>query len=149
MSVLKSRKMRTFIQLIDSRQGMATPLFHLAFPVDDLTQARAFYCGVLGCTEGRSDKDWVDFNFYGHQIVAYQVPGEARKRITSPVDGDEVPVRHFGLVLRLPDWEKMRDRLLAAGTKFIIEPQLRFQGTIGEQAATFFTDPPGPPLAPK
>ena len=82
---------------------MATPLFHLAFPVDDLTQARAFYCGVLGCTEGRSDKDWVDFNFYGHQIVAYQVPGEARKRITSPVDGDDVPVRHFGLVLPMPD----------------------------------------------
>jgi len=122
---------------------MATPLFHLAFPVDDLTQARAFYCGVLGRTEGRSDKDWVDFNFYGHQIVAYQVPGEARKRITSPVDGDDVPVRHFGLVLPMPDWEKMRDRLVAAGTQFIIEPQLRFAGTVGEQAAMFFTDPSG------
>ena len=122
---------------------MATPLFHLAFPVDDLTEARAFYCGVLGCTEGRSDQDWVDFNFYGHQIVAHLAPEEAGHRHTSAVDGDAVPVRHFGLVLPLPDWEKMRDRLVAAGTRFIIEPQQRFQGTIGEQAAMFFLDPSG------
>jgi len=122
---------------------MTIPLFHLAFPVDDLAEARAFYGGVLGCSEGRSDRDWVDFNFHGHQIVAYRVPGEARKRITSPVDGDEVPVRHFGLVLPMPEWEKMRDKLVAAGVKFIIEPQLRFVGTIGEQAAMFFLDPSG------
>jgi extradiol dioxygenase family protein len=122
---------------------MTLSSFHLAFPVDDLKEARAFYCGVLGCTEGRSDEHWVDFNFYGHQIVAYRVPGEARKRITSPVDGDDVPVRHFGLVLPLPDWEKMRDKLLAAKVKFVIEPQFRFQGTIGEQAAMFFLDPSG------
>ena len=122
---------------------MTLPLFHLAFPVDDLQEARAFYGGVLGCSEGRSDKDWVDFNFHGHQIVAYRVPGEASKRITSPVDGDEVPVRHFGLVLPMQEWEKMRDKLVAAGVKFIIEPQLRFQGTVGEQAAMFFLDPSG------
>ena len=117
--------------------------FHLAFPVDDLDQARTFYCGLLGCSEGRSDKDWVDFNFYGHQIVAYRVPGEAKKRITSPVDGDEVPVRHFGLVLPLPEWEKLRDKLVAAGTRFIIEPHTRFKGLPGEQATMFFLDPFG------
>lgn len=122
---------------------MLLPSFHLAFPVDDLTEARKFYCGLLGCSEGRSDEHWVDFNFFGHQIVAYRVPGEARKRITSPVDGDDVPVRHFGCVLPIGDWEKMRDRLVGAGTKFIIEPQIRFQGTIGEQAAMFFLDPSG------
>ena len=122
---------------------MTLSSFHLAFPVDDLKEARAFYCDVLGCTEGRSDEHWVDFNFYGHQIVAYCVPGEARKRITSPVDGDDVPVRHFGLVLPLPNWEKMRDKLLAAKVQFVIEPQFRFQGTIGEQAAMFFLDPSG------
>ena len=122
---------------------MSLPSFHLAFPVDDLTEARKFYCGLLGCSEGRSDEHWVDFNFFGHQIVAYRVPGEVRKRITSPVDGDDVPGRHFGCVLPMADWEKMRDKLVGAGTKFIIEPQLRFQGTIGEQAAMFFLDPSG------
>ncbi len=122
---------------------MSLPSFHLAFPVDDLAEARKFYCGLLGCSEGRSDEHWVDFNFFGHQIVAYRVPGEARKRITSPVDGDDVPVRHFGCVLPMTDWEKLRDKLVGAGTKFIIEPQLRFQGTIGEQAAMFFLDPSG------
>lgn len=117
--------------------------FHLAFPVDDLDEARKFYCGLLGCAEGRSDGAWVDFDFFGHQIVAYRVPGEARRRIASPVDGDEVPVRHFGLVLPMPEWERLRDRLVAAGTRFIIEPQLRFQGTVGEQASLFFLDPSG------
>ncbi len=122
---------------------MHPPPFHLAFPVDDLSEARRFYCDVLGCTEGRSDGDWVDFNFYGHQIVAYRVPGEARRRIASPVDGDDVPVRHFGLVLPMAEWEKLRDKLSAAGMRFIIEPQLRFQGTVGEQASMFFLDPSG------
>ncbi len=122
---------------------MSLPSFHLAFPVDDLAEARRFYCGLLGCSEGRSDEHWVDFNFFGHQIVAYRVPGEARKRITSPVDGDDVPVRHFGCVLPMADWERMRDKLVGAGTKFIIEPQMRFQGTVGEQAAMFFLDPSG------
>jgi extradiol dioxygenase family protein len=122
---------------------MSLPPFHLAFPVDDLDEARRFYCGLLGCTEGRSDADWVDFNFRGHQIVAYRVPGEASRRIASPVDGDQVPVRHFGLVLPMPEWEALRDRLVAAGTRFIIEPQLRFQGTVGEQASLFFLDPSG------
>ena len=122
---------------------MTPPLFHLAFPVTDLAQARAFYGGLLGCSEGRSDAEWIDFDFYGHQIVAYLAPGEAGRSATSGVDGDAVPVRHFGLVLAMPEWEALRDKLVAAGIQFIIEPQLRFEGTIGEQASMFFLDPSG------
>ena len=122
---------------------MSLPPFHLAFPVNDLTEARAFYCGLLGCTEGRSDADWVDFNFFGHQIVAYRAPHATGKAATSGVDGDEVPIRHFGLVLPMMDWEVLRDKLAAAKTKFIIEPDVRFAGTIGEQSSMFFLDPSG------
>ncbi len=122
---------------------MTIPPFHLAFPVNDLAGARAFYGGLLGCAEGRSDADWIDFNFFGHQIVAYRAPHEAGKSATSGVDGDQVPVRHFGLVLPMPEWEALRDKLLAAGVKFIIEPDVRFVGTIGEQSSLFFLDPSG------
>ena len=122
---------------------MSLPPFHLAFPVNDLTEARAFYCGLLGCTEGRSDADWVDFNFFGHQIVAYRAPHATGKAATSGVDGDEVPIRHFGLVLPMMDWEVLRDKLAAAKIKFIIEPDVRFAGTIGEQSSMFFLDPSG------
>ena len=122
---------------------MTPPLFHLAFPVTDLAQARAFYGGLLGCPEGRSDAEWIDFDFYGHQIVAYLAPAEAGRSATSGVDGDAVPVRHFGLVLAMPEWEALRDKLVAAGIQFIIEPQFRFEGTIGEQASMFFLDPSG------
>ena len=122
---------------------MSLAPFHLAFPVVDLNQARTFYSGLLGCAEGRSDAEWIDFNFFGHQIVAYLAPKEARLSSTSGVDGDAVPVRHFGLVLSMTDWEAMRDRLIAAGTKFIIEPQVRFVGEIGEQSSLFFLDPSG------
>ena len=117
--------------------------FHLAFPVTDLNQARTFYGGLLGCAEGRSDTEWIDFNFFGHQIVAYLAPQEAGKSATSGVDGDQVPVRHFGLVLPMDEWQKLRDRLMAAGIKFIIEPQVRFVGEIGEQSSMFFLDPSG------
>ena len=117
--------------------------FHLAFPVNDLAEARAFYGGLLGCAEGRSDGDWIDFNFFGHQIVAYRAPHATGKAATSGVDGDAVPIRHFGLVLPMQDWEAMRDRLVAAKTKFIIEPDVRFVGTIGEQSSLFFLDPSG------
>ncbi len=117
--------------------------FHLAFPVNDLAQARAFYGGLLGCAEGRSDGDWIDFNFFGHQIVAYRAPHETGKSGTSGVDGDAVPVRHFGLVLPMTEWEALRDRLLKAGTTFIIEPQVRFVGEIGEQSSLFLLDPSG------
>jgi hypothetical protein len=122
---------------------MATPLFHLAFPVDDIVTARAFYGGVLGCPEGRSAEDWVDFDFYGHQIVAHVAPAEVGHRATSQVDGHDVPVRHFGAILSMPEWEALADRLRRAGTKFVIEPHVRFRGQVGEQATMFFLDPCG------
>jgi len=117
--------------------------FHLAFPVDDLATARAFYGGLLGCPEGRSSPEWVDFDFFGHQIVAHLAPGEAGHRTTSAVDGDPVPVRHFGVVLAMPEWQALADRLKAAHVKFVIEPHIRFKGEVGEQATMFFLDPCG------
>jgi uncharacterized protein len=117
--------------------------FHLAFPVTSLAKARAFYGGLLGCPEGRSSDDWVDFDFYGHQIVAHLAPEEAGHHKTSAVDGDDVPVRHFGVVLSMAEWEKLAAKLTAAGTKFVIEPHVRFKGQVGEQATMFFLDPCG------
>jgi uncharacterized protein len=122
---------------------MQPPLFHLAFPVTDLATARAFYGGLLGCPEGRSAPEWVDFNFYGHQIVAHLAPGEAGHQNTSAVDGDSVPVRHFGVILSMREWQGLAEKLLKAGTRFIIEPHVRFKGQIGEQATMFFLDPCG------
>jgi extradiol dioxygenase family protein len=121
----------------------ALPLFHLAFPVTSLEKARAFYGGLLGCPEGRSAEDWVDFNFYGHQIVAHLAPDEAGHRGTSAVDGDNVPVRHFGAVLPMKEWDRLADKLKAAGVRFIIEPHVRFKGEVGEQATMFLIDPCG------
>jgi extradiol dioxygenase family protein len=120
-----------------------TQPFHLAFPVTDLRAARAFYGGLLGCPEGRSSDQWVDFDLYGHQIVAHLAPDEAGHRSTSAVDGDDVPVRHFGVVLSMADWEALAARLRAAGTRFVIEPHVRFRGEVGEQATMFFLDPSG------
>lgn len=122
---------------------MTHPRFHLAFPVRDLEEARSFYGGLLGCSEGRSSPEWIDFNFYGHQIVAHLSPAEVGHKSTSAVDGENVPVRHFGVILDLPAWQAMADRLKAAGTDFIIEPQIRFKGLPGEQATLFFLDPSG------
>jgi extradiol dioxygenase family protein len=122
---------------------MANPLFHLAFPVDDIAKARAFYGGVLGCREGRSADDWVDFEFYGHQIVAHLAPEEVGHCATSGVDGDQVPVRHFGVILTMDEWERVAEKLTRAGTNFIIEPHVRFKGQVGEQATMFFLDPCG------
>jgi extradiol dioxygenase family protein len=119
------------------------PPFHLAFPVTSLAKARAFYGGLLGCPEGRSSDDWVDFSFYGHQIVAHLAPGEAGQKGTNAVDGDNVPVRHFGVVLAMDEWERLAKRLEAAGANFIIEPHVRFQGEVGEQATMFLLDPCG------
>jgi extradiol dioxygenase family protein len=121
----------------------ASPLFHLAFPVHDLSAARRFYGELLGCPEGRSSAHWVDFNFYGHQIVAHLAPEEAGHRSTSSVDGDAVPVRHFGAILPMSDWQALAQRLTEAGTRFIIEPHVRFKGEVGEQATMFFLDPSG------
>jgi hypothetical protein len=122
---------------------MDIPRFHLAFPVRDLAEARAFYGGVLGCPEGRSSDEWIDFDFKGHQIVAHLSPDEIGHRATNAVDGEEVPVRHFGVILTLPEWEELAEKLKAAGTRFVIEPQVRFKGQPGEQATMFFLDPSG------
>ena len=122
---------------------MTRPRFHLAFPVRDLDEARAFYGGLLGCAEGRSSSEWVDFDFHGHQIVAHLSPDAAQANATNPVDGEDVPVRHFGLILDLEAWQALAARLEAAGTRFIIPPQIRFKGQPGEQATLFFLDPSG------
>ncbi|HEX5011645.1 MAG TPA: VOC family protein [Planctomycetota bacterium] len=123
---------------------MGVPLFHLAFPVHDLQAARDFYGGVLGCREGRSSASWVDFDFFGHQVVAHlhaaAAPGA---RESNPVDGDDVPVRHFGVVLPWEEWEGWVARLRAAEVKFLIEPHVRFRGRAGEQATMFVLDPSG------
>lgn len=119
------------------------PLFHLAFPVHDLDAARTFYGGVLGCPEGRSDPAWIDFDLYGHQIVAHLQPQAAGDRATSAVDGHGVPIPHFGLILPMEQWESLAERLKAAGTTFVIEPYVRFAGLPGEQATMFIRDPSG------
>jgi extradiol dioxygenase family protein len=121
----------------------AIPLFHLAFPVRDIAEARKFYGDLLGCPEGRSADHWVDFDFYGHQIVAHLAPSEIGHKATSDVDGHQVPVRHFGAILPMDAWRKLADKLKAAGTKFVIEPYVRFKGEPGEQATMFFLDPSG------
>jgi len=121
----------------------ALPPFHLAFPVTSLAHARAFYGELLGCPEGRSSTDWVDFDFHGHQIVAHLAPEEARAVAAHDVDGDAVPVRHFGLVLSMEAWQALAERLRAAGTRFVVEPHIRFHGQPGEQATMFLLDPCG------
>lgn len=128
---------------MSTAEAATMPPFHLAFPVHSLESARAFYGELLGCPEGRSSPEWVDFNFYGHQIVAHLSPDEAGHRNTSAVDGDNVPVRHFGAVLSMAQWQQLADKLTAAGTKFVIEPHIRFKGQVGEQATMFFLDPSG------
>ena len=117
--------------------------FHLAFPVHDLAAARTFYGETLGCAEGRSSDHWIDFELYGHQIVAHLSADAAPAGITNPVDGHDVPVPHFGVVLTMPDWEALAERLKAAGTQFGIAPHIRFKGQVGEQATMFFRDPSG------
>ncbi|MFM8754590.1 MAG: VOC family protein [Phenylobacterium sp.] len=121
---------------------MDRPRFHLAFPVRDLAEARAFYGGLLGCAEGRSSPEWVGFDFHGHPFVAH-LAAAPEGVATNPVDGEDVPVRHFGVILDLASWRALADRLEAAGVDFIIPPQVRFQGQPGEQATLFFLDPSG------
>ena len=122
---------------------MLLPPFHLAFPVDDLAAARRFYGELLGCPEGRSAGHWVDFNLHGHQIVAHLAPAAAARRASNPVDGEDVPVPHFGLVLSMEEWKTLADRLRAASVEFVIEPTIRFEGQAGEQATMFLLDPAG------
>ena len=122
---------------------MALPPFHLAFPVDDLNAARRFYGELLGCPEGRSAEEWVDFDFYGHQIVAHLAPEAARARASNPVDGEDVPVPHFGIVLPMAEWKALATRLDGVGVNFVVAPTVRFEGQPGEQATMFFLDPAG------
>lgn len=122
---------------------MAIHPFHLAFPVHSLEAAPGFYGGLLGCPEGRSSDEWIDFDLYGHQVVAHLAPDETRPASTNAVDGDQVPVRHFGVVLPMDAWQELADRLRAAGVSFVIEPHVRFKGQVGEQATMFFNDPSG------
>lgn len=117
--------------------------FHIAFPVDDLDAARHFYGTVLGCPEGRSDADWIDFDLYGHQIVAHRVAGERAAAGHNPVDGHDVPVPHFGVVLPPEQWQALAERLRRHGVAFVIEPHTRFAGQPGEQSTMFFLDPAG------
>ncbi|HLQ77274.1 MAG TPA: VOC family protein [Terriglobia bacterium] len=122
------------------------PPFHLAIPVRDLAEARAFYGELLGCPEGRSSRDWVDFNFFGHQLVCHlqRTSPEVHSQDTSNmVDDHDVPVPHFGAVLQVPVWESLSKKLKNANVKFVVEPYVRFKGQVGEQATMFFLDPSG------
>ena len=122
---------------------MSLPPFHLAFPVDNLAAARRFYGDLLGCREGRSTERWVDFDLHGHQIVAHLAPAASPVRTTNQVDGEQVPVPHFGLVLSRDEWEALAERLTDAGVEFVIPPTVRFAGEPGEQATMFLLDPAG------
>jgi uncharacterized protein len=122
---------------------MTLPPFHYAFPVHDLEAARHFYGAKLGLPEGRSAAEWIDFDFFGHQIVAHLDPGMAPRRLHNEVDGEHVPIPHFGAVLPMDQWQTLAGRLVAEGTEFVVEPTVRFRGLPGEQATMFFLDPSG------
>ena len=122
---------------------MGLPPFHLAFPVNDLAAARRFYVELLGCPEGRSSDEWIDFDLHGHQIVAHLAPEAVRVRAGNRVDGEDVPVPHFGIVLPMAEWKTLASRLEDAGVEFVIAPAIRFEGEPGEQATMFFLDPAG------
>lgn len=143
------------IYTVTNAQSASLNPFHLAFPVRDIEEARAFYVGLLGCQEGRSDAHWVDFDFFGHQLVAHQKPGTSElqsieadpqasnSNLHNPVDGHDVPVPHFGVVLPWDTWQQLAERLRDANIPFVIEPYIRFEGQVGEQATMFFLDPSG------
>ncbi len=118
-------------------------LFHLAFPVKDLEESRKFYGGILDCEEGRSSEHWIDFNLFGHQIVAHLAPESAGVQHRNEVDADHVPIPHFGIVLSMENFRELAERLKEKGVKFVIEPKMRFAGETGEQATMFFLDPSG------
>lgn len=117
--------------------------FHLALPVNDLEAAEKFYCGTLGFGTGRTDTRWIDLDFFGHQVTLHLVDDHDGGIDTNAVDGDAVPASHFGVILDMDDWQALADRLTDAGTRFIIEPKIRFKGEVGEQATMFFLDPAG------
>lgn len=122
---------------------MTAPLFHLAIPVDDLAAAEAFYGGLFGCPKGRRSDTWIDFDFFGHQLVTHLAPEECGRAVTNNVDGKDVPCKHFGVILNAAQWNDLADRLTAAGTDFVIEPGVRFKGEPGEQGTFFLLDPAG------
>lgn len=122
---------------------MTAPRFHLAFPVIDLSATRQFYIDLLGCRVGRESDQWIDFDFFGHQITAHLSPEEAKSTAANPVDGDDVPVRHFGVILDWEEWQQLAERLTRGQTPFVIAPHIRFQGQVGEQATMFIRDPSG------
>jgi extradiol dioxygenase family protein len=122
---------------------MSVRPFHLAIPVNDLEAARRFYTEVVGCSLGRTSERWIDFDFLGHQVTVHLVEDYTGEAKTNPVDGDQVPSKHFGVVLTMEDWVAMAERLKLAGTKFLIDPHVRFAGDPGEQATMFFSDPSG------
>lgn len=122
---------------------MTRPRFHLAFPVNDLEAARSFYSGLMECAEGRSSSNWIDFNMFGHQVVAHLAPEECASAQTGHVDGKQVPVRHFGVILEWDEWGGLAERFRDAGTEFVIEPYVRFAGEAGEQGTFFVRDPAG------
>jgi uncharacterized protein len=119
------------------------PPFHLAFPVTDLEATRRFFVELFGCRVGREDARWIDFDFYGHQITAHLVDAPAASAATNEVDGDGVPVRHFGAILPWEEWHALAERLRARKTEFVIAPRIRFAGEVGEQATMFLRDPSG------
>jgi hypothetical protein len=126
----------------ETRSGSLRP-FHLALPVDDLDRARDFYCGLMGLGTGRTADRWIDLDFFGHQVTLHLVDSDGDAVATNPVDGDAVPARHFGVVLDRDDWDRLAERLEAAGIDFLIAPKIRFEGEVGEQATMFFLDPAG------
>jgi uncharacterized protein len=119
------------------------PPFHLAIPVNDIARARKFYTKVLNCQEGRSTEMWIDFDFYGHQLVVHLDPDHLGPSIANAVDGHSVPVPHFGVVLEWDVWQNLAEKMQNVGTDFVIEPYIRFRGEVGEQATMFFLDPSG------
>lgn len=136
-------KVSTIARVPTQGSAMTLPPFHLAFPVDDLAAARAFYGDLLGCAEGRSAEEWVDFDLYGHQIVAHLAPEQVRRRSTNVVDKENVPVPHFGIVLPMSEWKLLAERLENAAVEFVIPPTVRFVGQPGEQATMFLLDSSG------
>ena len=122
---------------------MAEVPFHLAFPVSDLEATRDFFTDVLGCATGRSSDRWIDFDFFGHQVVAHLADADLNPAPTNPVDGKQVPASHFGVILDWNEWHKLADKLKSAHVEFLIEPNIRFEGEAGEQATMFFTEPSG------
>ena len=128
---------------MNTEPDIAIRPFHLAFTVRDLEEARAFYGDILGCAEGRSDPHWVDFNLFGHQVVAHLDTHSDSRSLVNPVDGEDVPVPHFGVVLTMTEWQILADRLTEEGVHFVIAPTIRFKGQAGEQATMFFCDPSG------